>query len=81
MIVPVLQIVLSGVVFMVGVGLTVMVKVDGVPVHEVPLLENVGVTVIVAVAAVFPVFVAVKEAIFPVPLLPKPMDALVFVQA
>jgi hypothetical protein len=43
-------------------------------------LENFGVTVIVAVTAVFPVFLAVKEAMLPVPLLPKPMDELVFVQ-
>jgi hypothetical protein len=64
----------------VGVGLIVMVKVDAVPVHDTPLFEKVGVTVIVDVTAVFPVFLAVKEAMLPVPLLPKPMDELVFVQ-
>ena len=60
----------------VGVGLTVMVKVDGTPGQPV----DVGVTVIVPVIAVFPVLVAVNEAISPVPLAAKPMAALVFIQ-
>ena len=60
----------------VGVGLTVMVKETGVPGQ--PLA--VGVTSIVPVIAVFPVLVAVNEAISPVPLAAKPMAVLVFVQ-
>ena len=39
-----------------------------------------GVTVIVAVIGVAPVFVAVNDAIFPVPLAAKPIDVLLFVQ-
>ena len=60
----------------VGVGLTVMVKETGVPGQ--PLA--VGVTSIVPVIGVFPVLVAVNEAIFPVPLAANPMAVLVFVQ-
>ena len=60
----------------IGAGLTVMVKDSGVPGQ--PLI--VGVTVIVPLIAVFPVLVAVNEAIFPVPLAANPMAALVFVQ-
>ena len=60
----------------VGVGLTVMVKVDGTPGQPV----DVGVTVIVPVIGAFVALVAVNEAISPVPLAAKPMAVLVFVQ-
>ena len=60
----------------VGVGLTVMVKETGVPGQ--PLA--VGVTSIIPLIAVFPVLVAVNEAISPVPLAPNPMAVLSFVQ-
>ena len=52
----------------VGVGLTVTVKLMGVPGH--PLA--VGVTVTVVVTGVVPGFDAVKAGIFPEPLVPKP---------
>ena len=52
----------------VAVGLTVTVKVDGVPVHPFA----VGVTVIVEVTGDAPALVAVYAGIFPVPLVPKP---------
>ena len=53
----------------VGVGLTVIVNVIGVAEHE-PL---VAVTVIVLVIGDAVAFVAVKAAILPVPLAPKPI--------
>ena len=59
-----------------GVGLTVMVSDFGTPGQ--PAAD--GVTVIVAVTGVVPKFVAVKAGIFPLPLAPKPIDALLFVQ-
>ncbi len=58
----------------VGVGLTVIVYVDGVPVQ--PL--TVGVTDIVAVIGSVPVFVAVNDAMFPVPLEAKPIAVFEF---
>ena len=61
----------------VGVGVTVMTKETGVPGQ--PLA--VGVTSIVPVIGVSVVLVAVNEVIFPVPLIAKPMAALVFVQS
>ena len=60
----------------VGVGLTVMVKVCGVPGHA---LAD-GVTVIVPAIAVVPAFVAVKAAILPVPVDARPIAVLLFVQ-
>lgn len=59
------------------VGFTVIVKVSGIPVH--PLA--VGVTVIVAITGVVPVFVAGKEGIFPVPLAARPIDGVSLVHA
>jgi hypothetical protein len=53
-----------------GRGLTVIVKVIAVPVHE--FAE--GVTVMVAVNGLLPVFVAVKAGILPVPLAAKPIE-------
>jgi hypothetical protein len=60
-----------------GVGYTVMVKENGVPVH--PLA--VGVTVIVATTLVVPALVAVKDGIFPVPLAASPMDGVLLTHA
>jgi hypothetical protein len=57
-------------------GFTVIVKVRGVPTQ--PLA--VGVTVIVAITGVVPVFVAVKVGIFPVPLAASPIVGSLFVQ-
>lgn len=61
----------------VGIGLTVMVKVIAAPEH--PLA--VGVTTIVATTGVAPVLAAVNEAIFPVPLAGSPMLVALLVQA
>ena len=60
----------------VGVGLTVMVKETGVPSQLLIL----GIIVIVAIIGVFPVLVAVNEAISPIPLAAKPMAVLLFIQ-
>ena len=62
--------------FAVGTVLTVIANVTGVPVQA--LAE--GVTVIVPEIFSLVVFVAVKAAISPVPLVAKPMFALEFVQ-
>ena len=64
-----------------AVGFTVIVNVLVKPVHEVPPLVKVGVTTMVAVTGVVPVFNAVKAAILPVPLDARPMLVVVFVQA
>lgn len=53
----------------VGVGFTMIVYVDGVPLQ--PLAE--GVTVIVATMGALPVLVAVNDGTFPVPLVPSPI--------
>ena len=53
-----------------------MVNVLAVPVH--PAVT--GVTVIVAVTGVVPVFTALNEGIFPVPDAPSPIAVLLFVQ-
>jgi hypothetical protein len=66
--------------FTVGVGFTVMVNVVGVPLQVVPPLVYVGVTVTVAVIAVEPPFVAVKDVILPAPLAASPIAVLLFVQ-
>ena len=59
-----------------GAGFTVMVKLWVVPKH--PFIS--GVTVMVAVTGEVPVFVALNDAIFPVPLVGSPMEASVFTQ-
>jgi hypothetical protein len=61
----------------VGVGLTVIVKVFGVPKQPFAF----GVTVMVAVTDINPVFIAVKLAMLPLPTVAKPMDAVSFVQS
>ena len=60
----------------VGVGLTFMVKLCAAPAQ--PLAD--GVTVMVDVIADAVLFVAVKAAILPVPLVASPMLAALFVQ-
>jgi hypothetical protein len=59
-----------------GDGLIVMLYEDVVPVQPFA----VGVITMVAVIGVAPVFVAVKEGIFPDPLAARPMAVLLFVQ-
>jgi hypothetical protein len=62
------------------VGLTVMVKVWGVPLQETPFTEFTGVTVMVELIGAVPVLVAVKEDILPVPLAARPIAVLELVQ-
>ena len=59
-----------------GVGLTVMVKVVSFPMQ----LFAEGVKVMVAVTGAVPVFIAVKDAIVPVPEAPRPMDVFELLQ-
>ena len=66
--------------FTVGVGFTVMVNVVGVPLQVTPPLVKLGVTVIVAVTGVVPVLVPVKDWMVSVPLAPRPIHVLLFVQ-
>ncbi len=67
-------------VFTVAVGLTVIVKVIGVPLHVIPPLVKLGVTVIVAVTGAFVAFVPVNEAILPEPLAANPILGVLLVQ-
>ena len=67
-------------VFTCAVGLTVIVKLRGVPLHVNPPLVYTGVIVIVAVTGAVPVLTAVKLAMSPVPLAPSPIVVLLFVQ-
>ena len=67
-----LQKIPSGMLFTFGIGVTVIVNVAGAPVD--------GVTVIVAVTGAAVGLMAVKGAIFPVPLAPSPIAVLLFVQ-
>ena len=64
----------------IGWGFTVMVKVFAGPAHPTEPLVNVGVTAIVATTGTVPVFVAVKEEIFPVPEPANPMPGVSLVQ-
>lgn len=61
-----------------GVGLTVIVYVEEIPV-QLPLME--GVTVTVETIAAFVGLRAVNAGTFPVPLAAKPIAVLEFVQA
>ena len=63
-----------------GVGLTVIVNVCGVPEQLCPPLENVGVTVTVAVIGAVPLLVAVNAGSGPLPLATRPIAVLLFVQ-
>ena len=75
----------EGVAVTIGEGFTFMLNVMGVPaqVVEFPLKEDVieGVTVIIPVRTVLPVFVVVNAGILPVPLAPSPIDILLLAQA
>jgi hypothetical protein len=57
-----------------------MVMLCALPKHVNPPLVYCGVTVTVATIGFEPLFVAVKEVIFPVPLAAKPIDAAEFIQ-
>ena len=59
-----------------GVGFTVIVKVVDEPVHPFAT----GVTVIVAVTALVPEFVAIKDGMSPLPLAASPIEVVLFVQ-
>jgi hypothetical protein len=59
-----------------GAGFTVTVNVLPEPIQ---LLAD-GVTVIVAITGVVPLFAAVKDEIFPVPLAARPIEVVLFVQ-
>jgi len=64
----------------VGMGFTVMVNEEGVPVQVTAPLVNCGVSVMVAVMGALVVLVVTKAAILPVPLAPSPMSGLSFTQ-
>jgi len=64
----------------IGIGFTVIVKKVDIPVQVIPELVNSGVTVMVAVIGAVVALVAWKERISPVPLVARPMEALVLVQ-
>jgi hypothetical protein len=74
-----LQIVLLDGVVTLAEGFTVIVKVIGVP-KQLFVLVNSGVTVTVAITGAFPVLVAVKEEILPVPEAANPMDVVELLQ-
>ena len=61
-------------------GFTVRLKLAGVPVHEIPPLVNVGVTVMVATMGAFVLFVGLNDEILPVPEAVRPMAVLLLVQ-
>lgn len=63
-----------------GVGLTVIVKVVGTPLHPTLLLRNCGVTVTVAVTTFVVLFKAVNDAMFPIPEAANPIEVVLFVQ-
>jgi hypothetical protein len=60
----------------IGVGLTVIVKIPVIPLQ----LLAAGVIVIVAVTGAVPLLIAVNEGMSPEPLAAKPIDELLFVQ-
>lgn len=66
--------------FTVGDGFTVMVNILDVPKQVLPPFVNDGVTVMVAVTGMVPLFVAVNAPIFPEPLAAKPIDGVLFTQ-
>jgi hypothetical protein len=74
--VPEQMVAVEGVAVAAGVGLMVIVNDLTIPEHVVAV-DNDGVTCMVAV----PALVAVNTGILPVPLAPKPIDVLLFVQA
>ena len=74
-----LQTVWSAMVLTVGIGLTLMIN-DLEEEAQTGPPGKVGVTVIVAINGLVPVFVAVKEGIFPVPLAARPIAVLSLTQ-
>jgi hypothetical protein len=74
-----LQIVLLVGVVTLAEGFTVIVKVIGVPL-QLLVLVNIGVTVTVAITGAFPALVAVNEGILPVPEAANPMDVVELLQ-
>ena len=74
-----LQIGRLGTAVTVAVGFTVIVKVIAVPRQVDPFVYE-GITVIVAVSGPVVAFVVTKAAILPLPLAPRPMAVLLFVQ-
>jgi hypothetical protein len=62
------------------VGVTVIVKVTGVPEQVLPPFVYKGIAVIVPIIDALVVFVAVKASIFPVPLAGNPIEGVVLVQ-
>ena len=66
--------------FTVAVGFTVIVNVVAVPAQLTPALVYVGVTMIVAVSGAVVALIAVKEAMFPLPLAANPIDGVLFTQ-
>ena len=59
-----------------GDGFTVMVKLEGNPLHKLPS----GVIVMLAVTGVVPALTGLNAGILPVPLAANPMELLLFVQ-
>ena len=57
-----------------------MVNVLAVPAQLTPPLVNIGLTVMVAVTADDVALVAMKEAMFPLPLAANPIDGVLFTQ-
>ena len=66
--------------FTVAVGLTVIVKVIGVPTQLTAALVKVGVTVIVATTGAVVALVAIKVGILPVPLAAIPIEGVLLTQ-
>lgn len=79
-VVPLLQITWLAIAFTVGVGLTVMLNVPGVPAQVTLLPVKEGVTVIRAVTGAVPLLTALKDTILPVPDAGRPMEAVLLVQ-
>ena len=61
-------------------GFTVILNDSGLPIQTTPLLSYVGVTVIIAVCAVFDVLTTPKAGIDPLPVPGNPIDVLSLVQ-
>ena len=57
-----------------------MVNVLDVPAQLTPAFVNIGLTVMVAVTADDVALVAIKEAMFPLPLAANPIDGVLFTQ-
>ncbi len=64
---------------MVGVGFTVIVKFEILPVQDTPAFKKVGVMDIVPLIDVVPELVVRKGEIVPVPEIPRPIEGLLFI--